>query len=196
MLELCGTSGRGTAKKSKLSKVIFRFQNRCMWAGEPFLPICSWRCYINLWVFLTLTCTAVLSLLTVPPLPPLTLLPVVLLLTPLSLGHTPPSLSLSSLLSHQVNLRAPGLGSLTRPFLKWEISEWELMGSFTHCHSTASSVSLPPQTKRWLKPISLWWREDTGRTCDGVTSLTASPWIRHNYQQLYSSVDCFISHST
>lgn len=115
------------------------------------------------------------------------------------LGHTPPSLSFSSLLSHQVNLRAPELGSLTRPFLKWEISEWELMGSFTHCHSTVSSVSLPPpytQTKKWLKPISLWWREDTGRTCDGVTSLTASPWIRHNCQQLYSSVDCFISHST
>lgn len=49
VLEPCGTSGRGTARKSKPSKVIFRFQNRCMWAGEPFLPICSLRCYINLW---------------------------------------------------------------------------------------------------------------------------------------------------
>lgn len=49
VLEPCGTSGRGTARKSKPSKVISRFQNRCMWAGEPFLPICSLRCYINLW---------------------------------------------------------------------------------------------------------------------------------------------------
>lgn len=39
---------RGMAEISKPSQVIFRFQNRCMWAGEPSLPICSLRCYINL----------------------------------------------------------------------------------------------------------------------------------------------------
>ena len=111
--ELCGTSGRGTAKKSKPSKVIFRFQNRCMWAGEPFLPICSLRCYINLWAFLSLslTCTPVLPHLTILPLPSLTLPPFVCYISACAILFL--GLFFNWFLSHQVNFMAPELGSLT-----------------------------------------------------------------------------------
>lgn len=131
-LELCITLGRGAAKKSKPSKVSFRFQNRCMWAGEPFLPICSWRCLkmLHKSQFLSsLTCTAAQLHLTILPPPSLTLSPFVLLLTPLSISHTLLlACSSSWLLSYQANLMAPELGSVNwdyfqRPILKLEISE-------------------------------------------------------------------------
>lgn len=118
---------RGTAKIPKPSKVIFRFQNRCMWAGEPSLPICSLRCYINLFSLPPHPQPALLHCLIILPVPPLTLSPFVLFLT---LFHMPcSSLGLFfRLLPHQVNLvvlelRSTNWDCFQKPILKWEISE-------------------------------------------------------------------------
>lgn len=115
---------RVTAKISKPFKVIFRFQNRCMWAGEPSLPICSLRCYINVFFFLSLTCIATLPQPACPYLPSHCLCPV----THPSFHppHSSPGLffkltSLSPGEPYGTRIGSRNGDCFQRPSLRWEI---------------------------------------------------------------------------